>query len=150
MDSLKQATHLEIGKFGEQFALEYLKAQGYRIVAINFIARLGRSLKGRPLTGEIDIIAFNLEWLCFIEVKTRRSDWFAPPEQAVDLHKQRQIARTAYRFRQLFSLMDEPYRFDVVAIVLGNDLQPSIELKPGFFDEKSLKKRAYCWQRSVF
>ena len=92
----KFSTTQELGVFGEQLAVEYLKKQGYRIVATNYLAPLGRSRNGRPLTGEIDIIAYNEKnELSFIEVKTRRREDFATPQAAVDLSKQRKIIKTA-------------------------------------------------------
>ena len=46
---------------------------------------------------EIDLVAYEGETLCFVEVKSRASDWFAPPEANVDRRKQRQIARARAR-----------------------------------------------------
>ncbi len=143
----KRGAHLELGRRGEQLAVDYLKKKGYRIVAMNFITRLGRSITGRHLTGEIDIIAYDGEMLCFIEVKTRSNEIFATAEQAVDRRKQRQIARAARRYRQLFDLINESYRFDVVAILLCLDAQPQIRLERAFFVDPGVKKRAYIWQR---
>jgi putative endonuclease len=138
--SLK-AAHLELGRRGEKLALDFLKKQGYRIVAMNSMIRLGRSLTGHPLTGEIDIIAYEGSLLCFIEVKTRRSDDFAPPEQAVDRRKQRRLSRAARRYRQLLCLSGESYRFDVVAVLLPEGGKPEIRLERGFFQEPLSKDR---------
>jgi putative endonuclease len=85
--------------------------------------------------GEIDIIAYDRETLCFIEVKARKSDVVAPPERNVDLAKRRRIARAARRYRQLMKVTHEPYRFDVVTM-LGDPDQPRIELKRGYFDDR--------------
>ena len=137
-----KGAHLELGKRGEELALEFLKKQGYRIVSMNSIIRLGRSPTGHSLTGEIDIIAYDGCLLCFIEVKTRRSDDFAPPEQAVDRRKQRRLARAARRYRQLLGLMGEPYRFDVVAVVLRNT-GAEIRLERGYFTEQTRKKQSF-------
>ena len=130
-----RAAHLELGRRGEELALDFLKKQGYRIVSMNSLIRLGRSLMGHPLTGEIDIIAYEGPLLCFIEVKTRRSDDFAPPEQAVDRRKQRRLSRAARRYRQLLCLTGESYRFDVVAVILREEEKPEIRLERGFFSE---------------
>jgi Holliday junction resolvase-like predicted endonuclease len=56
--------------------------------------------------------------LCFVEVKTRRSDRFAAPETNVDLRKQRQVARAARAYRRMLGLAGEHYRYDVVSVLL--------------------------------
>ncbi|MBL8149973.1 MAG: YraN family protein [Blastocatellia bacterium] len=136
-------SHIALGKLGEELAVDYLKSLGYKIVALNFVARLGRNSSGQPLTGEIDIVAYHLQTLCFVEVKTRSSDLFAPPESAVDRFKKRQIARTAKRYRQLFGLNDQPYRFDVVAIVVHEGGRPEIRLEKDFFSDPLLRRKLF-------
>jgi putative endonuclease len=132
----KRAAHLELGERGEQAALAHLKRrEGYEIVATNFLVPLGRGLGGQKLTGEIDIIAYDGPTLVFVEVKTRRSDEFAAPERAVDLRKQRQIARAARRYRQLMNVMEETHRYDVVTVVARKD-GDRIELLRGYFDDR--------------
>jgi Holliday junction resolvase-like predicted endonuclease len=56
------------------------------------------------------------------------------PERAVDLRKQRQIARAARRYRQLMSVQVEAYRYDVVTVIARAD-GVSVELLRGFFDD---------------
>src|SRR5690349_16330682 len=108
----------ELGKLGEQYAAAYLEQLGYRLVAANFTLPVGRNLRGATVTAEIDLIAYDGNTLCFVEVKTRASDWFAPPQVNVDLRKRRQLARAARAYRRLFELDNDPYRFDVVTVVL--------------------------------
>jgi putative endonuclease len=138
-----RAAHLELGERGEQAALEYLKEyEAYNVVATNYRVPLGRSLRGQKLTGEIDIIAYEGDTLVFVEVKTRTSDEFARPELAVDLRKQRQIARAARRYRQLMSVTAEPHRYDVVTVIpdpRGN----RIELLRGYFDDRTFQRSRY-------
>jgi putative endonuclease len=138
-----RASHLELGARGERAALLYLKEyEAYDVVATNFRVPLGRSLRGQKLTGEIDIIAYEGDTLVFIEVKTRTSDEFARPELAVDLRKQRQIARAAWRYRQLMSVTREPHRYDVVTVIPergGN----RIELLRGYFDDRTFQRSRY-------
>ena len=122
---------IELGKLGEQYAAAYLEQLGYRFVAANFTLPVGRNLRGAVVNAEIDLIAYNQNTLCFIEVKTRTSDWFAPPQANVDLRKRRQLARAARAYRHLFDLEDSPYRFDVVTVVLADP--PSIELLRNYF-----------------
>ncbi|MEN3332893.1 MAG: putative endonuclease [Blastocatellia bacterium] len=131
-----RAAHLELGERGEAAALAHLKRhEGYEIVATNFLVPLGRGLSGQKLTGEIDLIAYDGPTLVFIEVKTRRSDEFAAPERAVDLRKQRQIARAARRYRQLMNVMNEAYRYDVVTVIARAD-GDQIDLLRGYFDDR--------------
>src|SRR6187431_3101782 len=105
-----------LGTLGEAYAAAYLDQLGYRLVAANFTLPVGRNLRGAMINAEIDLIAYEGNTLCFIEVKTRASDWFAPPQVNVDLRKRRQIARAARAYRRLFELDDQPYRYDVVTV----------------------------------
>ncbi len=136
-------TSSDVGEFGEQAALGYLRRSGFEIVATNFRAPIGRNRKGVQVTGEIDIVARDGEKLCFIEVKTRSSVDFASPLSAVDLRKQRQITRTARVYRKTFGLEKMKRRFDVVSVVLNGKKAPKIELIRGFWDENKFKKKAW-------
>ncbi|HYG82680.1 MAG TPA: YraN family protein, partial [Pyrinomonadaceae bacterium] len=102
------APHLLLGRRGERLAAEHLERLGYALVASNFALPVGRNLRGAVVRAEIDLVAYEAETLCFVEVKTRASDWFAAPEANVDLRKQRQIARAARAYRRTFGLTDEP------------------------------------------
>jgi putative endonuclease len=124
---------LELGKLGEAYAAAYLEQRGYRLVAANFTLPVGRNLRGVIDNNEIDLIAYDGETLCFVEVKTRASDWFAPPQVNVDLRKRRQVARAARAYRRMFELENEAYRFDVVTVVLPDDATPQIELLKNYF-----------------
>lgn len=138
-----RAAHLELGERGERAALEYLKEyEGYDIVATNFRVPLGRGLRGQKLTGEIDIVAYEGDMLVFVEVKTRTSDEFAPPERAVGLRKQRQIARAARRYRQLMKVIAEPHRYDVVTVIPGAR-GDRVELLRGYFDDRVFQRGRY-------
>lgn len=130
-----------LGNLGEAYAAAYLEQHGYRLVAANFTLPVGRSLRGAVVNAEIDLVAYEAETLCFVEVKTRSSDWFAPPQVNVDLRKRRQITRAARVYRQMLGLEDQPCRYDVVAIVLASDSTPQIELLRNFWTEESLRKR---------
>ena len=124
---------IELGKLGEAYAAAYLEQRGYRLVAANFTLPVGRNLRGAVVNNEIDLIAYDGETLCFVEVKTRASDWFAPPQVNVDLRKRRQVARAARAYRRMFELENETYRFDVVTVVLPDDSTPKIELIKNYF-----------------
>jgi putative endonuclease len=102
---------------GEAAAIQYLQAQGYRILERNYRCRFG----------EIDVIARDGAVLAFIEVKTRRSRAFGPPAMAVTLRKQRHIIKASQLY--LARKGDEPEicRFDVVTIEMDGD-RPRIEI----------------------
>ena len=95
------------------------------------------------VTGEIDIIALDGETLCFVEVKTRRSDEFTPIITAVDTRKQRQITRTAKVYRRIFQVREMEYRFDVVTVLMPKHAVPEIELVKAFWNESKFRKKAW-------
>jgi putative endonuclease len=132
-----------LGQLGESYAAAYLDQLGYRLVAANFTLPVGRNRRGAVINAEIDLIAYDGDTLCFIEVKTRASDWFAPPEVNVDLRKRRQITRAGRVYRQMLGIENEPHRYDVVTVVLNNDSTPQIELLRNFWTEESLRKRRW-------
>src|SRR5215213_1722572 len=117
---------IELGKLGEAYAAAYLEQAGYRLVAANFTLPVGRNLRDAVVNAEIDLVAYEGETLCFVEVKTRASDWFAPPQVNVDLRKRRQITRAARNYRQMLGIKSEPHRYDVVTVILSDS--PRIEL----------------------
>ena len=139
-----QPTASQVGEFGENVAALFLTKMGYRLVASNFKVPIGRNSKGVQVTGEIDIIALDGETLCFIEVKTRSSDYFASPVSAVDIRKQRQITRTARVYRKTFNLNLRRFRYDVVSIVLRGKKAPQIKLISGFWNENKFKKKVWA------
>jgi putative endonuclease len=122
---------IELGKLGEAYATAYLEQLGYRLVAANFTRPVGLNIRGAVVNAEIDLVAYDHNTLCFVEVKTRASDWFAPPQANIDLRKRRQIARAARAYLQLFELEDQSYRFDAVTVVFTDP--PQIELLRNFF-----------------
>ncbi|MGB7069775.1 MAG: YraN family protein [Pyrinomonadaceae bacterium] len=140
----------EIGSQGEALAADYLRAAGYRLVLANFKVPIGRNRNGAQITGEIDIIGIDGDTLCFVEVKTRRSDSFASPTANVDLRKQRQISRTARVYRRVFRIRDISYRYDVVSIVLRPDAAPKIELLKTFWTDGKFKKRQWKYDDPAY
>jgi putative endonuclease len=142
--SESRPSHLALGEFGEQLATEYLKRQGYRIVATNFTAPIGHSRAGRQITGEVDIIAYDQSTrpytLVFIEVKTRSSDDIAAPEAAVDIRKQRQIVRVARIYRRIMDIADEAFRYDVVSVIVKPNSLPEITLRRAYFSEQRFSR----------
>lgn len=129
-----------LGDIGERAAARFLEENDYRIVMTNFKVPVGRNSKGVAVTGEIDIVALDGETLCFIEVKTRRSADFTPIITNVDLRKQRQITRTARLYRRLFGVVDMPFRFDVVTVLMPKNADAEIELIRNFWNESKFRK----------
>src|SRR5918998_6598253 len=117
-----------LGKLGEAYAAAYLEQLGYRLVAANFTLPVGRNLRGAVVNAEIDLVAYDQNTLCFVEVKTRASDWFAPPQVNVDLRKRRQITRAARVYRRMLGIENAAHRYDVVTVIINNDSTPQIEL----------------------
>ena len=119
--------HLALGRRGETEALFYLQKLGYKFVATNF--------RVPPNRGEIDLIGWDKDVLCFIEVKTRTDVSFAPPSTAVTTAKQQHIVAVARRYlRRLAGGRPAACRFDIVSIVPAPDeSEPQIILRKGAF-----------------
>lgn len=143
------APHVELGRRGETLAAEYLCARGYELVAANFKLGVGRNRRGAVVEAEIDLVAYDGPVLCFVEVKTRRSDWFAAPEANVDLRKQRQVTRAARAYRRLLGLSGAHVRYDVVSVILppsdadGREPAPRLRLLRAFWSEDKFRKRRW-------
>ena len=148
-DAQTLAPHLELGRRGEALAAEHLRAHGYKLVASNFKLAVGRNRRGAVVQAEIDLVAYEGPVVCFVEVKTRASDWYAAPEANVDLRKQRQVTRAARAYRRMLGLSGQPFRYDVVSVVLpprvdgGEAPAPRLELFRGFWTEDKFRKRRW-------
>ena len=136
--------HLALGRRGEEFAAAYLQQAGFQIVAANFDIPIGRNRLGAVVSVEIDLVAYEGETLCFIEVKSRGSDWFAPPQVNVDRRKQRQIARAARAYLRMLGLVGAPYRYDVITVVFPTEeirsVSPEIQLLRNYWTDQKLRK----------
>lgn len=106
----------EIGDKGEKKAVRCLKRQGYKILERNFSV---------PKIGEIDIVATDGEYLCFVEVRLRSRGDFGTPAQTVTAEKQRKIIRTAKVYLARHGAERAFIRFDVVEIC-GLDAKPVV------------------------
>ena len=107
------ATHLETGERGEQEAFFHLRKLDYIIVA--------RRWKSPKLWGDIDLIAWDGECLCFVEVKTRSRRDAISAESAVDRDKREMLQKMARAYLRSFpqKLRDEiQVRFDVISVYL--------------------------------
>lgn len=99
-----------IGTIGENIAAEYLKNHNYKILERNFSCKIG----------EIDIIAKNENNICFIEVKSRTSDYFGMPSEAVNYYKEQKICKVAQYYILKKNLYKYNLRFDVVEIIFNS------------------------------
>lgn len=102
----------KFGNKGENIAAIYLIKKGYKIIKAPWSAL--------PY-GEIDIVAEHKGVLIFIEVKTRQSNDFGFPEEAVDWRKRKKISKLIELYIQNNKLFNAHYRFDVIAIEMAGD-----------------------------
>jgi putative endonuclease len=97
----------QLGAEVEDAVQSHLLASGLRLVARNFLCKVG----------EIDLIMCDAEVLAIIEVRYRKSNAYGTPEESVTHSKQRKLFRTAQVFLQRFpKWSSHPCRFDVVAV----------------------------------
>lgn len=108
----------KLGADGEKKAVQYLLENEYEILKTNY--RVGR-------LGEIDIIARDAEYICFIEVKTRRSDTCGSPGESVTTAKQRKIHQIAAIYLSNTGTTYKCVRFDVIEILLTKDTKSIIK-----------------------
>ncbi len=100
---------LKLGARGEEAAVRFLRKMGAKIIARNL----------RSPVGEIDIVARYKKEILFVEVKTRSSDQFGSPAEAVGARKQQQIIRTAQWYLQQGHGKKLQPRFDVISIMMS-------------------------------
>lgn len=98
-----------VGDSGEEVACKHLKKKHYKILERNY----------KNPVGEIDIIAKHKGVIIFVEVKTRTSDFFGLPREAVDEYKQEKIRRVALGYLKRSRAMDSLIRFDVIEVIDG-------------------------------
>src|SRR3954451_14549836 len=97
------------GRIGEDLAHRFLRAQGCTVVARNY-----RTLSG---SGEIDLVVWDGARLAFVEVKTRSTEDFGPPEGAVDAEKRERLQIAARNYARRADIEWRVTRFDIVSIV---------------------------------
>ncbi len=98
------------GRMGEDIAYRYLRKHGCTVVSRNYRTRAG--------SGEIDIVAWHLGKLAFVEVKTRITAEFGEPERAVDEEKREHLQRAARDYARRAGVDWQQTRFDIVSVVL--------------------------------
>ena len=112
--------HLRVGARGEEDAYFALRELGYVIVARNF--------RSHRCHGEIDLIGWEGDVLCFVEVKTRTSQEVKTAAAAVDRHKRREVAEVAREYLKKMPVACQ-WRFDIVSVYYdGRNPRPKIEI----------------------
>lgn len=113
-----------IAKLGEDKACEYLKKMGFKIIERNF----------RKGYGEIDIVVIDSskknegEVLVFVEVKTRTSNQFGSPLEAITYWKLKSLIKMAQYYKMTHPNLPEALRIDAVSVILNGNKVQNIEL----------------------
>ena len=102
----KEKTAVSIGALGEEAAALALKKKGYKIIERNYRSKMG----------EIDIIAKDGQYTCFVEVRLRKTNSFGSPADSINEGKRSRIIKTAQFYSVEKGISDTPMRFDAVLI----------------------------------
>uniref|UniRef100_UPI00404AA807 YraN family protein n=1 Tax=Gelidibacter sp. TaxID=2018083 RepID=UPI00404AA807 len=116
------AQHNDLGKIGEQLAVEYLEAKGYEIVTRNYVFQ----------KAEIDIIAKHDNQIICVEVKTRNSNFFGDPQDFVTKSKIKLLVKAmdAFIIENEISL---EARFDIIAVLKNKNTQQVTHYENAFY-----------------
>jgi putative endonuclease len=106
MGKVEKTKKKALGNWGESYAVKYLEGKGYQILARNV----------RTPYGEIDIIAKEKDQFIFVEVKTRASQKFGYPEEAITENKIIHLIESAEFYLQEHLDLNIEWRIDVIAI----------------------------------
>ncbi len=112
-----------LGDWGEEQAANYLKSKGLVILERKYRCKIG----------EMDLVAFDGEYLVFIEVKTRTSNAYGFPVEAVGKKKQNKYIQMASIYAKEKGLHGRPFRFDIVEVMAGRQGQGTINHIPNAF-----------------
>lgn len=106
---MKKTNNLSTGTLGEKYTSNYLKSKGLKILEQNF----------RSKFGEIDIVAMEKNTLVFVEVKTRRSNIFGIPEEAIRPWKLQRLIKSAQYYKLIHPELPNQMRIDAVSVYLS-------------------------------
>ena len=109
------AAHIELGKWGEDLAAEYLERKGYTIIERDW--KSGRR--------DIDIIALDDDVVVFVEVKTRCNRLFGEPEEVIDRNKRQSLTQAINHYVKEKHIRQE-IRFDIVSVIGTPGTEPEI------------------------
>ena len=110
------AEHNDLGKWGEQVAVDYLQRKGYEI--------LERDWKSGHR--DLDIIALDGDTIVFVEVKTRSNKLFTDPVDAVGYQKIRNLQLAANHYAK-YRHVDGAIRFDIICVIGSTEGSPEID-----------------------
>ncbi len=98
----------QIGDKGEKIASDFLLEKGYKLLDQQFSTRFG----------ELDLVMEDSGSIVFVEVKTRTTDSFGPPESSITPEKLERIHDAGLIWLQRHPLVDDFWRIDVVSVIL--------------------------------
>jgi putative endonuclease len=119
----KKPEHLRRGGMGEKAAKHYLQKHGLKYLTANFTSN----------RGEIDLVMRDLDCLVFVEVKTRSSEEWTRPADAVDARKRKLLSQTALDYLRLLKNPPVKFRFDIVEVLLAEGKVNEIRHLPNAF-----------------
>ena len=111
--------HQQTGRRGEEDSYFYLRRNGYVIIARNY--------RSPHYPGELDLVGWQGDALCFIEVKTRTTRDVKPAEAAVDYAKRKELILVAREFMRHLPQPATP-RFDILSVYYDDGRRPTFEL----------------------
>ena len=118
-----------LGSTGESLVAEHYRQRGFRVLEKNYIFPKGKQ------QGELDLVVLKNNELVFVEVKTRKSNRFGSPFEAVDQYKQAKLVKTAKLYLMANpQYADYEYRIDVAAVDVDNLQNPVIILENAIGD----------------
>jgi len=123
LSRLRAGRDRELGRAGESAAADLLRARGYEVIGAGFLAR----------RGEIDLVCRRGRTLVVVEVKTRSTDEFGTPLEAVGARKKRALMNAAAEYRALAEWRG-PIRYAVVGLTAKPDGSFDAELVEDPFD----------------
>lgn len=113
---------IDLGKLGEELALEKIKRLGYKGIVRNYRCPLG----------EVDIVARDGDCLVFVEIKARKRKSLGYAKEAVNARKKRQLSKVALCYMKANGCCEVKARFDVVAIHFGKEVTEVEVIKNAF------------------
>jgi putative endonuclease len=116
------AYHNELGKIGEQLAIDHLSRNGYNILERNFTYQ----------KAEIDIIAQKANRLIVVEVKTRNSDFFGDPQDFVSPGKIKLLVKAANEYI-ISNNLELEVRFDIIAVLKNRNMESVQHFEDAFY-----------------
>lgn len=115
---LKKTKRIELGKWGEGIALDYLLEKGFRLLNKNY----------RTPDGEIDLVMKKDDELVFVEVKTRKNTEFSLPEESISEEKLDHLEASAGWFLEKYPEYEKNWRLDVITVIgIPNGKNPQVD-----------------------